>query len=58
MNGNFCTVETMIFLPCFDELAQVAGVFGVAHRRAHLHELLDGRLDLVVEDASVGDHDD
>jgi hypothetical protein len=30
----------------------------VAHRRAHLHELLDGRLDLLVEQAPVGDHDD
>ena len=45
-------------LALLDELAQVAGVLGVAHRRAHLHELLDGRLDLVVEDAPVGDHDD
>ena len=45
-------------LPLLDELAQVAGVLGVAHRRAHLHELLDGRLDLVVEEAPVGDHDD
>jgi hypothetical protein len=26
--------------------------------RAHLHELLDGRLDLLVEDAPVGDDDD
>ena len=45
-------------LPLLDELAQVAGPFGVAHRRAHLHELLDGRLDLVVEKAPVGDHND
>ena len=58
MNGNFCTVEMMIFLPLLDELAQVAGVVRVAHRRADLHELLDGFLDLVVQDAPVGDHDD
>ena len=30
----------------------------MADRRAHLHELLDGLLDLVVEDAPVGDDDD
>ena len=36
-------------LALLDELAQIAGVLGVAHRRAHLHELLDGLLDLVVE---------
>ena len=29
-------------LALLDELAQVAGVLGVAHRRAHLRELLDG----------------
>ena len=28
-------------LALLDELAQVAGVLGVAHRRAHLRELLD-----------------
>ena len=33
-------------------------MLGVAHGRAHLHELLDRRLDLVVEDAPVGHHDD
>ena len=42
MNGNFCTVEMMIFLPLFDELAQVARVLGMSHGRAHLRELLDG----------------
>ena len=58
MNGNFCTVEMMIFLPLFDELAQVAGVLGVADGGAHLGELLDGVADLLVEDAAVGDDDD
>ncbi len=38
--------------------AQVAGALGVAHGRAHLRELLDGVLDLLVEDAPVGDDDD
>src|ERR1035437_8936116 len=54
MKGNFCTVETMIFF--FDELAQVAGLFGMTYRRAYLHELLDGRLDLEVEEATISDH--
>ena len=45
-------------LAALDELAQVAGVLGVAHGRADLRELLDGVLDLLVEDAAVGDHDD
>ena len=58
MNGNFCTVEMMIFLPLLDELAQVARVLGVADRRAHLRELLDRVPDLLVEDAPVGDDDD
>jgi len=37
--------------------AQVAGMFGVAHRRADLHELFDRLLDLVVEDEPVRYHD-
>ena len=41
-----------------DEATQVAGAGRVAHRRAHLHELPDGFLDLVIEDAPVGDDDD
>ena len=45
-------------LAALDELAQVAGVLGVAHRRAHLGELLDRVADLLVEDAPVGDDDD
>ena len=58
MKGNFCTVEMMIFLPLFDELAQVAGVLGMADGGAHLGELLDRVADLLVEDAAVGDDDD
>ena len=45
-------------LAVLDELAQVAGVLGVADRRAHLGELLDRVADLLVEDAPVGDDDD
>jgi hypothetical protein len=44
-------------LALLDEPAQVARALGVAHGRAHLHELPDGGLDLVVEQAPVGDHD-
>ena len=58
MNGNFWTVEMMIFLPLCDELAQVAGVLGMPDRRADLGELLDRVADLLVEDAAVGDDDD
>ena len=45
-------------LALLDELAQVAGVLGVADGRAHLRELLDRVADLLVEDAPVGDDDD
>ena len=45
-------------LAVLDELPQVAGVLGVAHRGADLGELLDGVADLLVEDAPVGDDDD
>src|SRR5207248_1073567 len=41
-----------------DERAQVAGVLSMAHRRPHLGELLDGVLDLLIEDAAIGDDDD
>jgi hypothetical protein len=58
MNGNFCTVVTMIFLPCSMKRAGRPSAVGVAHGGAHLHELLDGLLDLVVEDAPVGHDDD
>lgn len=45
-------------LSLFDEFSQVAGVLGVPDRRAHLHELFDGRLNLVIEYPSIGHHDD
>ena len=41
-----------------DELPEVSRMLGVAHRRAHLSELADRGLDLLVKDAPVGDHDD
>ena len=47
----------MIFLPSVDEAPEVAGMLGVADRRADLRELLDGVADLLIEDAPVGDHD-
>ena len=45
-------------LAALDELPQVAGVLGVADRRADLGELLDRVADLLVEDPAVGDDDD
>ena len=33
-------------------------MLGVANGRTDLHELLDGSLDLIVEDAAIGHHDD
>ena len=42
----------------FDKAAQVARTIGVAHRRPDLGILLDRVVDLPVEDAPVGDHDD
>ena len=45
-------------LAALDEPPQVAGVLGMADRRADLGELLDRVADLLVEDASVGDDDD
>ncbi|MEX1116119.1 MAG: hypothetical protein WEB53_12775 [Akkermansiaceae bacterium] len=44
-------------LPFGDEAAQVPGLLGMADGGAHLHELLDRFLELVVEDVAVG-HDD
>ena len=44
-------------LAFFDEFPEIAGVFRVAHRGAHLHELLDGPLDLVVENAPIRHYD-
>jgi len=46
------------FLAGLDELAEVAGVFRMADRFADLGELLYGGLDLLVEDAAIGDDDD
>ena len=41
-----------------DELAQVARALGMTNGGTHLHELLDGRLNLAVEDAPVSNYDD
>lgn len=56
--GKFLHRRDDDLFPLLDELAQVTGPLGMTHGRTHLHELLDGRLDLVVEEAPVGDHDD
>src|SRR4029077_14927989 len=45
-------------LAALDEPAQVAGVLGVAHRRAHLGELLDRVADLLIEAPPGGAADD
>ena len=41
-----------------DEAAQVARAVGVAHRRAHLGVLAYGSVDLSIQNAPVGHHDD
>ena len=59
MNGNFWTVEMMIFLPASAmNLRRSPERSGMPDRGADLRELLDRVLDLLVEDAAVGDHDD
>jgi hypothetical protein len=58
MNGNFCTVEMMIFFPSAMNLRRSPERSAWPDRRAHLGELLDGVLDLLVEDPAVGDDDD
>ena len=45
-------------LAALDEAAQVAGAVGVSHRGADLGELPDGVVNLLVQNAPVGDHDD
>ena len=46
------------FFARLDELPQVAGVFCVAYRRSNLGELINRRLNLLVEQSAVGNHDD
>ena len=58
MNGNFCTVVMMIFLPASMALRRSPEWSACADRRADLGELLDGVRDLLVEDQAVGHHDD
>src|SRR5262245_22194414 len=45
-------------LAALDELAEIAGVLGVADGRPYLGELFYRVSDLLVQDATVGDHDD
>ena len=59
MNGNFCTVVMMIFLPCSRNVRSCPEPW--RHRAddgGDLGELLDVVADLLVEDPPVGDHDD
>ena len=58
MKGNFCTVEMMIFLPLSINARRLAERFGMADGGPDLGELFDRVADLLVEDASVRDHDD
>ena len=59
MNGNFCTVEMMIFFPPSMNLRSCREPSACrSHRCADLGELLDRFADLLVEDAAVGDDDD
>ena len=44
-------------LSAFNELPEVAGVFGMPYCRAHLSKLLNCVTDLLVENTSVGDYD-
>ena len=57
MNGNFWTVEMMIFLPPLRNRRRSPLLLGMAHRGRHLGKLLDGVLDLLVQHPPVGDHD-
>jgi hypothetical protein len=58
MNGNFCTVEMMIFLPSAMNLRRPPECSACPTVAPHLRELLDRVADLLVEDTPVGDHDD
>ena len=58
MNGNFWTVEMMIFLPLSMNLRRSPECSAWPDGRAHLGELLDRVPDLLVEEAAVGDDDD
>ena len=56
--GEFLHRRDDDLLAVLDELAQVARAFGVPHRRPHLGVLLDGVVNLPVEQNPVGHHDD
>ena len=59
MNGKFWTVEMMIFLPPSMNCAQVARMFGVTDCCSPpARSSLIVSLICLIEDASVGDHDD
>ena len=56
--GEFLDRRNDNLLAGRDEATQVTRVLRVANRCADLGVLLDGVVDLLVEDAPVGDHDD
>ena len=59
MTGNFCRVVMMMALPVLQRVAQLGRVFvDLLDHAFGLLELLDGVLELPVEQAPVGDHDD
>ena len=45
-------------LACCNSIGKIAGMLCPDHGVAHLHELLDGISDLLIENASVCDHND
>src|SRR5439155_17866237 len=46
------------FLPALDKFTEVTGMLSVADRCTYLSKLFDGGLNLLVEDAAVGDDND
>ena len=58
INGNFCTVEMMIFLPLSINLRRSPEVFGTADSGSDLGELLDRIVNLLVEEDPVSDDED
>ena len=58
MNGNFCTVVMIIFLPAAIRRRRSVADFGARQRGANLRELAYRVVDLAVEYAAVGNHDD
>ena len=58
MKGNFCTVEMMIFLPASMKRRRSPERLAWPSCCPDLGELPDGVVNLLVQNAAVGDHDD